>query len=77
VHSAYSKAMNASAGYEANLENFPGGISPESSPNMSFVQNNYSPKALSTAEIYRNTNRQIAKVKGALNPSAPQFDQSH
>lgn len=34
--------------------------------NVSFVQNNTSPKALSTAEIYRQTKNQISTVKGAL-----------
>lgn len=33
---------------------------------VSFVQNNYSPKALSTAEIYRQTRNQISVVKGGL-----------
>lgn len=34
--------------------------------NVTFNQYNNSPKALSEAEIYRNTNNQIAKAKGAL-----------
>jgi len=32
-----------------------------------FIQNNYSPKALSNTEIYRQTNNLITSVKGALN----------
>lgn len=36
------------------------------SKTVSFTQNNYSPKALSPAEIYRQTNNQISKAKGAL-----------
>jgi tape measure domain-containing protein len=36
------------------------------SKTVSFTQNNYSPKALSSAEIYRQTNNQISKAKGAL-----------
>lgn len=35
--------------------------------NISFVQNNTSPKALSPAEIYRQTRNQISSAKGALN----------
>lgn len=35
-------------------------------PNVSFVQNNYSPEALSRFEIYRQTKNQIALLKGAL-----------
>ena len=33
---------------------------------ISFVQNNYSPKALSRLEIYRQTRNQIHQLKGAL-----------
>lgn len=39
-----------------------------SSPNhVSFVQNNYSPKALSRIDIYRQTRNQISAMKGVLN----------
>lgn len=34
---------------------------------VSFQQNNYSPKALSRLEIYRNTKNQISVLKGVLN----------
>lgn len=34
--------------------------------NVTFVQNNYSPKALSRVEIYRQTNNQISMLKGAM-----------
>jgi hypothetical protein len=30
------------------------------------VQNNTSPKALSSAELYRQTNNQLSRAKGAL-----------
>lgn len=33
---------------------------------ISFVQNNYSPKALSRIDIYRQTNTQLGKLRGAL-----------
>lgn len=33
---------------------------------VSFVQNNYSPKALSRIDIYRDTKNQISQMKGAL-----------
>lgn len=36
------------------------------SKTVNYTQNNYSPKALSTAEIYRQTNNQISKAKEAL-----------
>ena len=37
-----------------------------SGTNVSFTQNNYSPKALSRTEIYRRTSNQISKVKEVL-----------
>jgi hypothetical protein len=37
-----------------------------SSP-ITFVQNNNSPKALSTAEIYRQTKNQLSVAKGGTN----------
>ena len=33
---------------------------------VNYVQNNYSPKALSATEIYRQTNTQLASVKEVL-----------
>ena len=35
---------------------------------ISFVQNNYSPKALSRIEIYRQTDNQISRLKGLVKP---------
>lgn len=35
-------------------------------PAVTFTQNNYSPKALNSAEIYRQTNNQLSKAKEAL-----------
>ena len=44
-----------------------GGISSESgAAQINFTQNNYSPKALSRYEIYRQTKNQIAQLKGAM-----------
>lgn len=34
---------------------------------ISFVQNNYSPKALSRIDIYRDTRNQLSKLKGVVN----------
>jgi hypothetical protein len=36
------------------------------SPVLNYTQNNYSPKALSSAEIYRQTKNQLSITKGAL-----------
>lgn len=43
------------------VESINGGVS-----NVSFVQNNYSPKALSSIDIYRQTKNQISQVKRRL-----------
>jgi tape measure domain-containing protein len=61
----------ASAGYRKNqAAAAEGGSAGESTTNVTFVQNNNSPKALSSATLYRQTNNQLARVKGALTNSA-------
>ena len=35
-------------------------------PNIQFVQNNYSPKALSRLDIYRQTKNQLSTLKGLM-----------
>lgn len=60
-----AQASAASAGYAANLEALEA-LAEASGVTQSFTQNNYSPKALSQAEIYRQTNNQISQAKGAL-----------
>lgn len=42
-----------------------GSINGSGQTNYNFVQNNYSPKALSRAEIYRQTNNQFSRIKEA------------
>lgn len=67
VGSALSQAKNASLGYEANKVAIQvPEVQPTSTPSLTFIQNNTSPKALSAAEIYRQTNNQISQAKGAL-----------
>jgi hypothetical protein len=41
-------------------------IAPAGDTNISFVQNNTSPKALTASEIYRQTKNQISAVKGVV-----------
>lgn len=69
IDSAYAKASFVAAGYARNQV-----ASQTSEPaivsSTSYVQNNYSPKALSPAEIYRNTKNQLSRAKGALTTSA-------
>jgi tape measure domain-containing protein len=37
-------------------------------PDVTFTQNNYSPKALPVSEIYRQTNNQLSKMEGLVAP---------
>ena len=76
VQSSYSKAQNVSAGLMA-AESVTTDAVQTQQTNLTFVQNNTSPKALSSAEIYRQTNNQLSvaknnlstnKLKGALTP---------
>lgn len=60
-----SKAKDASAGYSANLA-AKQDVEASSVTNFDYTQINNSPKALSQAEIYRNTKNQLSTVKGAL-----------
>lgn len=61
---AYSNALSLSAAVRNNQD--PGIPTNDSTKPVSFVQNNYSPKALSSADIYRQTKNQISVAKGAL-----------
>jgi tape measure domain-containing protein len=66
VDSSYSKAKSISdalMSYQGNSSEESGSTPVKS---LSFTQNNYSPKALSQAEIYRRTKNQISVAKGAL-----------
>lgn len=67
VDAAYSTAKDVSAAYKQNQQvEAPTSSTDETPAPISFTQNNYSPKALSAAEIYRQTTNQISTVKGAL-----------
>ena len=35
-------------------------------PSTTFIQNNYSPKHLSSIDIYRQTRNQLSSLKGAM-----------
>ena len=63
-----SQAMHISAGMSrTNSEEVQNGSNTTSVGNTyQFTQNNYSPKALSRSEIYRQTKNQFAAMKGAL-----------
>lgn len=63
-----NQAMKISAGMEHEgtgiVQN--GGITPTSGNNYNFTQNNYSPKALSRIDIYRQTKNQFSALKGLV-----------
>jgi tape measure domain-containing protein len=65
VDSSYSSAKQAQDGYQDPRppSDDAGGAS---GGDTTFIQNNNSPKALSAAEIYRNTKNQLSEAKGAL-----------
>lgn len=69
VDDAYLKAMYASQGYKDNQAAKQAADTPTPIPapgDVTFIQNNSSPKALSPAEIYRQTKNQLSVAKGAL-----------
>jgi tape measure domain-containing protein len=68
VGTSTSSANNASAGYTANTNaiTVAANTGVSNPAPVSFTQNNYSPKAISAAEIYRQTNNQLSKARGVL-----------
>lgn len=67
VSAAYSGARAASAGYNGNKELTADSVSKSSEQiHLEFKQYNNSPKALSPADIYRQTKNQLSVAKGAL-----------
>lgn len=71
VGAAFSNAKDVSAGYNTNSNAEAAGATANLTE-LNYTQNNYSPKALTAAQIYRQTNNQLSVTKGALaraNPS--------
>lgn len=68
VTSSYNKAKIASAGYSANqfTSATDSKTTAPASPSVVFKQYNTSPKALSSADIYRQTKNGLSKVRGVL-----------
>lgn len=67
VEAAYISAKGAQTGYDTNL-NAQKDLTYQAAapgPQYNFTQNNTSPKALSPAEIYRQTKNVVSKAKGA------------
>lgn len=63
---SYAQAASISSERVAAAEAAVSAASPEAAP-ITFEQNNYSPKALSAVEIYRQTRNQLSLAKEALN----------
>lgn len=69
VDASYSKAIDVAALHEAIKQaaiEASGADLPSAPGDFQYIQNNYSPKALPTGEIYRQTKSQLSTVKGAL-----------
>ena len=52
--------------FTSSMQKTQDSTSPAAAPTIKFEQNNYSPKALSEVELYRQTKNQLALAKGAL-----------
>jgi tape measure domain-containing protein len=64
---AYGQAKSARASYDAAVvDRTPQAQMDKVREAVTFTQNNYSPKALSAIEIYRQTKNQLSVAKGAL-----------
>lgn len=61
----YSSAKDASVGYHANKMVELSGM-PSNHTELTYTQNNYSPKAISAADTYRQTKNQLSVTKGVL-----------
>jgi hypothetical protein len=66
VQSAYSKAASLSAGYMSTQSATAESATPVAPTEVTFNQYNNSPRALSSAEIYRQTNNQLSVARNAL-----------
>ena len=61
-----ARAYGVRAAVEANTGEAAEVIPGDSSTTLNYTQNNFSPKALSNAEIYRQTRNQLSKIKEGL-----------
>ena len=66
VSGAYSQAAGASLAVKQRQAQDYDAQAQGSGDTLIFNQNNYSPKAISATETYRNTNNQLSRAKGAL-----------
>jgi hypothetical protein len=72
VGASYSSANSAAVGYESNQDAAADAAAGSVvNNNLTYTQNNNSPKALSSAEIYRQTNNQLSTIQEALPGAKP------
>lgn len=66
VDTSYTRATNISAGYSAaaSATNTTTATASTTTAPVTFIQNNSSPKALSSADIYRQTKNQLSQARG-------------
>jgi flagellar biosynthesis regulator FlaF len=66
IQDQVTRAKDAAAGLRDNQLALEELTVAGSGDTIEFTQNNYSPKALSSADIYRQTNNQLSRARGAL-----------
>lgn len=70
LDSTYNKMSTVARATSGNQDVTPIVTKTNPGSNLTLVQNNFSPKALSSAEIYRNTKNQLSQVKGVRDTNA-------
>lgn len=66
IDSAYAKAKSIADSRAVTTSSDTSATTPAPSPSVTYNQYNNSPKALTAAEIYRQTNNQLSRIKEAL-----------
>jgi hypothetical protein len=66
VQASFAKAVSASAVMTPGMMQGTAQAAPAAQQTVQFVQNNNSPKALSSADIYRQTKNQLSQARGYL-----------
>ena len=66
VGASYSAAKSADATYKANADAVAASAGGGDVTTVNYTQNNTSPKALSTADVYRGTSNQLSIIKKGL-----------
>ncbi len=70
VDTSYASAKDASQGFNNNQDIAADNETDSGGGNITYIQNNSSPKALSEAEIYRQTKNALSKAKGVVTANA-------